>query len=321
MNPPTDHSRVGEFVRGFFSTLERQDIPAAVLHGWQGGFEGDLTDVDFVIEQSAFARLAEIVDAYCASAGWQLCQILRHESTAAFCVCSAVDDPSCAVALDACSDYQRNGTQYLTAAELLDQREPLARGGFRLSSSNELKYRVVKAAAKNKDAAASVIEFGGYPEVARQECGRWLAQRWQISLTQWDSKGLAHALKLLHQRSNPHPPLSQPATLARIAKRIFHPTGLVVVSGSANFEENAGFLKNTFGHLYFRRFQMIECWNPKRVKDLITSTLIVVPYLGNFWAKLLPADCIHHLTAGVSGDLQCKALAKHLHQRCIRRER
>jgi hypothetical protein len=145
-------TRSAAFVRGFFSFLESRQVRSAVLHGGADGFERELSDVDFVVDGGTFPQLPARIDEYCAQAGWLLCQVLRHETTAAYFVCSAVDDPACSVALDACSDYQRNGSVFLRAETFLQNRQALAWGGHRLSPANELRYRFCKAAAKNKPA-------------------------------------------------------------------------------------------------------------------------------------------------------------------------
>jgi hypothetical protein len=308
----TSQTRSAAFVRGFFTFLESRQVRAAVLHGGEDGFERDLSDVDFVVDRRTFPQLPELIDAYCAQAGWQLCQVLRHETTAAYCVCSAVDDPACAVALDACSDYQRNGTVFLTAEELLESLQPLAWGGYSLSPATELCYRFAKAAAKNKDATAAAEEFTLYPEKIRRDCSAWLEKRWQIHLTAWDAAPLAPALAKLRAKSNPRPSLLQAGALGRVLSRILWPTGLVVIAGHHDFDATAARLESVFGHLYFRRFRKCQRWQPALLKDLVASTLIILPELGAFWRQVLPADCIHRMVPGED----CQAIAKHLHQRC-----
>ena len=311
---------VAVFVKGFVSYLDGKRIKAAVLHGGADGFERDLSDVDFVVDHRTFSQLPALIDAYCAQAGWQLCQVLRHETTAAYFVCSANDDPGCAVALDACSDYQRNGTVFLPAEMLLENRQPLAWGGYGLSPTNELRYRFAKAAAKNKDATAAAEEFARYPEEVRRDCAAWLDAHWGASPTSWAAADLAPALAKLRAKSNDRPSLLQAGALGRVLSRILRPTGLVVIAGHRDFEATASRLESIFGHLYFRRFKKSQRWQPGMFKDLVASTLIVVPELGALWRQLLPAHCLHHLDSTHDPDHQCSELAQHLHQRCNQRE-
>ena len=308
--------RSAAFVRGFFTFLESRQVRSAVLHGGADGFERELSDVDFAVDRRSFHQLANLIDDYCVQSGWQLCQVLRHETTAAYFVCSAAEDPACAVALDACSDYQRNGTVFLPAEELLESRKALAWGGYGLSPANELRYRFAKAAAKNKNAADAAIEFACYPDEIRRDCAAWLDARWGISPASWNATDLAPALAKLRAKSNHRPSLRQAGALARVLSRILRPTGLVVITGHPNFDITAARLESVFGHLYFRRFKKSPHWQPAMLKDLVASTLIVVPELASLWTQILPADCIYRMAPGED----CRGIAKHLHQRCKRRE-
>jgi hypothetical protein len=175
-------SRIAEFVRGYFVHLEANGIPAASLHGWEDAFEGEISDVDYVMEAAAFRKVAATVDGYCAKKGWRLCQVLRHEDTAAFCVCSAIDDPACVVALDACSDYRRSGRLLLAATDLLHDRKALDWEGFRLSAQMEFRYRFIKAAAKGKRAEEVLPDMLAMGDEARHGFADWLRSSWNISL-------------------------------------------------------------------------------------------------------------------------------------------
>jgi hypothetical protein len=315
----TNLQRIADFVLGFFIYLESQQVRAAVLHGGEDGFERELSDVDFVVSKNDFKKIPSLIDSYCNKSRWRLCQILRHETTAAYFVCSAEDDPACAVALDACSDYQRNGTVFLTAEILLENREPLKWGGYCLSPAYELRYRFAKAAAKKKNAAITAIEFAKYPENIRYDCAAWLHDNWNIVLKSWDAAVLAPALGNFRAKSNQRPSLLQKGALDRIFSRILRPTGLILVVGHHDFQTSADRFGNIFGHLYFRRFLKAEKFSVLFLKDLIASTLIVVPQLPFPLNKLIPAHCIHHLNSTHDPDTQCNDIALYLQKRCKRR--
>ena len=312
--------RAAGFVRGWFIFLEERSIRSAVLHGGADGFEHDLSDVDFTVDPLAFGNLPSLIEEYCGLTGWQLCQILRHETTAAYFVCSAADDPACAVALDACSDYQRNGTLFLTAESLLKNRNLLPWGGYCLAPATELCYRFAKAAAKSKDTAASADEFATYPEDVRRDCATWLEAQWGIFPKSWDAADLASSLTRMREKSNLRPSLTQSGALGRIASRIHHPTGLIVITGHEDYGVKAIHLQQVFGHLYFRRTRKAGRWQPAMLKDIVASTLIILPEIGDVWAKLIPADCIHRLDPSQDSESQCREIAKHLHERCRHRE-
>ena len=318
MQAPTHNSRIASFVRGYFARLDELGIASAVLHDWQGAFENELTDVDHVIDARAFPDVARIVSEYCAESGWRMCQVLRHETTAAYCVCSAADDPGCAVALDACSDYQRNGTVLLTAGELLADRRPLPWGGFRLSETSELKYRMIKAAAKRKDAAVIGPELAGYPAVPREACETWLESRWGFRLEQWSVEGLARAFTHLHRKTCNRAGFLQPASLKRIAGRILQPTGLFAILHPGASKELSAGLRDTFGDLYFRRPSMAQGFGARTLLSIIRSTIVFSARPGPF-AALCPKSCRMRVssTDAVSASHE---IADFLHRRCHRRE-
>lgn len=304
---------IAAFTRGFFLFLEERNIRAAVLHGGGDAFERELSDVDFVVGNSDFGRLPELVASYCADSGWLFCQNLRHETTAAYLVCCAADDPSSVVALDACSDYQRNGVLFLNADELLGERRALPWGGSELSTGMELCYRFAKSAAKGKDAAASIAEFSKYPDEARTVCTDWLADRFGIQLGDWSEPAVSSALDSLRGCCRKRPPVARLDSLRRIVSRIVHPSGLLVVTGRNHFETTSEALKVVFGDVFFRRFRCERHWRPALVKDLIASTLIVVPELPFPWSALLPKNCM--LDAGQATEPVAAAIVRRLADR------
>jgi hypothetical protein len=219
------------------------------------------------------------------------------------------------VALDACSDYQRHGTLFLSAEDLLEKRRSLQWGAFALPQEMELRYRFTKAAAKNKDTTSIVREFDQYPEEIRRDCQQWVYRRWRVSITSWDETGVSRAISDLRKKVRQRPSLLRPAAIQRIASRILHPTGLVVIVSSPNFDSTATTLGSTLGHLYFRRFRKVRRWRPAMLGDLIASTLIALPELPPLWSRLLPADCVHRM----SSENDCRTISRLLHERCKRR--
>ncbi len=316
----SSQTRAAAFLRGFFAFLASKQVRYAVLHGGEDGFEHELSDVDFAVDRLSFLNLPELINAYCTQANWQLCQVLRHETTAAYFVCSASDDPTCAVALDACSDYQRNGMLFLSAEDLLKNLKSLSWGGYGLTPNTELRYRFAKAAAKNKDYLTATNEFTRYPEEPRHDCAKWLKEKWAIPTVSWSPMDLSSALSKLRASSNQSPSLLQAGAIKRILSRILCPTGLVVIVGQTDFEATAARLESVFGHLYFRRTRKAARWQPAMLKNLIASTLIVIPELSFLWSKLIPQDCLYRLDIGASDKSQCMAIARHLQQRYVKRD-
>jgi hypothetical protein len=304
------------FIRGFFADLESRGIPAAVLHGWQNAFEGSPGDIDFAVETAAFQQLVPRVHQWCAGQGWRLCQVLRHETTAAYCVCASTEDPGVIVALDACSDYRRNETVLLTAVELLAHREPMPWGGMRLAEAMELRYRVAKAAVKNKDPEKSAAEFARYSATARAEVTEWLKVKWGIHLEAWDARAVGGALGALRDKTRNRPPLFALGSLARIGGRILHPSGLVIVADRE--PEWVEELERRCGN-YFRRTRTAAFWQAGMLRDLVQSTAIFLPPRSGLASWLVPANCVLELNPSWDLATCVGAIATALAVRCAKR--
>jgi hypothetical protein len=314
-----NNNRCGFFVRGYFAKLDEIGVAAAALHDWQDGFENELTDVDYVIDPDDFPKVSRLVADYCEKVGWRLCQVLRHETSAAFCVCSAADDPSCTVALDACSDYRRNGTLLLRASELLAYREPLPWGGWRLSETSELKYRLIKAAAKQKSAVVIGPELANYPLLARESCEQWLQSRWNLYLPDWSNSSLAKLFSDLHRKTCSRYGGLTALSVLRVAGRITKPTGLLVTFKTNTGPELPETVKQTFGRLYFRRVRFLpQGGGGGDLLSIIRSTIIITPRAG-WLGMLLPRSWRMRINSSAPHTAQ-QELAGFLQQRCHRRE-
>lgn len=309
---------VGAFVRGYFLALESRGIAAAALHGWAGGFDRDLSDVDLVMSPEGFAWIAEGVQRYAAACGWRLCQVLRHESTAAFCVCSWSGDPARVVALDGCSDYRRRERVLLPAEELLGDRVRLEWGGYRLGAASELRYRFLKAAVKGKNAHELAPALAAYPEEARADLAGWLRERWRVELGGWDAPGIARAWEALGPRTLRERIDGRGAALRRIAWRVTRPTGLVLATANAH---QAAAVAEAFGRLYFRRTASVDRFRCGAWQQLVASTLLCCGHVGHRWRVLLGRDMLVDAAAGEEPvDLVARITAL-LEARCARRER
>lgn len=307
----------GAFVRGYFLTLEKLGVPAAALHGWQDGFSDELSDVDFAISQNGFSRLVKDLVAYTQECDWQLCQVLRHESTAAFCVCSWNEDPSRVVALDACSDYRRLERILIGIDELLGNRQKLDWGGYRLSESMELRYRFTKAAVKDKQSAVLASELAEYSSEARMELDTWLQTRWGIKIDGWNAPQQAEAWKQLGALTLKGKKSGGVGSLRRIVWRITRPTGLIVTN--INMEQDAAII-GAFNRLYFRRNETLKNFKAGGIKKLLVSTLLRCHSMGGMWKRLLGHDLWLEAAPDESPKRLIRRIAKHLNQRCLRRE-
>lgn len=308
------------FVRDFFVFLERNGYAAAVLHGWSDQFEGILSDIDFTIEPAGFQRIATLVNSYCEENGWRLCQILRHEPTAAFCVCSSIDDPDRSVALDACSDYRREGVLLMTSGKLLKQRVKLPWGAYRLATATELEYRVLKAAAKNKDAAGVLTEFSGHPPANRNQASDSLTKNWQVSTGDESEGALAAMQEQLQSRFIERRSRLNGREISRIFSRLLHPTGMLIVTGEDRHEEIRTGFSRIFLPLHFRSAASVDRWRPATLVRLIRTTLLFAPSSDDFRISLVPRDCLFTIANDEPLHEAVKRFARHLEQRTQSRE-
>lgn len=317
-SPTTRRARIAKFVGGYFKSLETACLRAALLHGGEDGFEGEISDVDHVVEAAAFGRIASLVHDYCVASGWRLCQVLRHEDTAAFCVCSAVDDPACVVALDACSDYQRNGQLFLRAEDLLENRQPQSGFGFRLAPAMELRYRFIKAAAKAKLAADVIPGMLAMDESSRVGFREWLRDSWNIQLIDWTPSSMATAMTELAKQIGPQTSRVRALEIPRLTRRIMQPDGLLVLLPSADENQIKG-LTDVFSGLYFRRHTVIRKAGAKQRLDLIRSTLVVAQTADLRATMGLDPECVISLPPSATAEQCHDRIAAHLNQRCLNR--
>lgn len=316
--PSVNHrARIAGFVRGYFDWLETAGVRAALLHGGEDGFEGEISDVDHVVESAAFGRIASLVHEYCSASGWRLCQVLRHEDTAAFCVCSAVDDPACVVALDACSDYQRNGRLFLSAGDLLKNRQPQHDWGFRLAPAMELRYRFIKAAAKAKLAEDVIPGMLAMDEASREGFRGWLRDSWKVEFMDWIPSSMASAMDDLAKYCGPQKARFRLSEIPRLTRRITHPDGLLVLLPSSA-EEQIQALTDVFSGLYFRRHAVVHKAGAKQRLDLIRSTLVIAETSASVAMIGLDRECIISLPAAETVEHSLDRIATHLNKRCLK---
>ncbi len=315
----SDNLMIGSFVRGYFSWLEKQQIPAAVLHDWEGDFEDEISDVDYVIEARSFPLITKLVHDYCNTVGWQVNQVLRHENTAAFCVCSPLAHPKCVVALDACSDYQRNGFVFFRAAELLEGRLPLDWGGYRLSPANEFRYRFVKAAAKDKVADQVIPQLLAMDFDSREGFADWMLTRWNIQLRGWDVIALRGCLTELKRHCGPAMNRLRLAHLRRLSRRCLKPDGLLLVITQGD-PEWLREITDCYSRLYFRRCIQVRRATARNRLDLIRSTLVIAESTTPGFMIGLDPDSVLRVPGGLTIQETLEQIARHLHGRCMKRE-
>lgn len=310
-------SSAGQFVRGFFRYLNGVGVDATILHGWESNFENKLSDVDFAVRHRDFGTLVAHVSQYCMQVGWRLCQVLRHECTAAYCVCSNRANPRIAVALDPCSDYCRRGKKVLDAGDLMANYVELPWGGKRLTDEMELRYRFVKAALKNKPAHEFFAEFQNYSGAAKADLERWLEISMGITHSSWDVIGLVETWRLIDSCLNKADVDDRLSTLKRVSGRILRPTGLLVSNLERSVEKD---VVDVFGHLYFRRTVRVDVPRCMVLKPLISSTLVCCKKAGRMMSRILGPDLLIEARDGETSSEIIDRILELLESRCVKRE-
>ena len=279
----------GEFIRGFFRHLAANGCEAVALHGWRHGFDDVSSDVDLAVDDRVFSRMPSLMHDYCGARGWRLVQLFPHEDTSIYGICVHGEQARRVVAFDICSDYQKDGVVYLTASEIMGQREVLPWGGWRLKPDMEFRYRFCKASAKGKAAASLLEDSMNCGEAELEAVAGWLRREWQVTAG-------AEAL-----RADPGPVLEEfrrqadrrrshwrPRSWLRWAARVFRPSGLVVEWRDAPAPE---WLRD-LGHSCFRRFHEAD-WSGRMIHDLVRSTLCVCPAAPG-WVRRSPGLFLSH---------------------------
>jgi len=282
---------VAEFVRGFFLELDRSGCDTAVLHGWENSFEEELSDVDFVVDRRTFAGLAGIIHGYCQGVGWCLMQVLKHESTGYFFVCSRAGNPECVVALDACSDYQRKGIHFLSAEELLDGKLLLPWGGFRLKEEIELKYRLVKAAAKQKKLGEVYSEYETYSTENRKRAIAWACNRWGMAMGSEDRNSFDLLYGKLVSKFLTPSILARIRSTPRYLGRIIKPTGALVETSPELSNEELKCFMGKYSCNYFRATEHVKDFAVMDCKRIIKTTLMCHRGKTRWWQRMFLRGC------------------------------
>lgn len=138
-----------EMLIAFRDLLERSGVVHVVLSGYQGFPDRIDSDVDFMVSSDDFDRLPRIVGELARVTGARWVQLMRHETTAAYCVlASRCGDRIAYLHPDAASDYRRNGRLWLRSAPVLATRRRSANGFWIPSAAVEFEYYFVKRVDK-----------------------------------------------------------------------------------------------------------------------------------------------------------------------------
>ena len=114
-----------DFLRLFFSELERIDIPYVILHSYDRFPEHIPSDVDFAVRTRDLSKLASIQSGLGERYGWRLAHGFESHVYAYYSVIIDAKDPRSFLQMDACSHYVEGNCFFLKDTVLLKDRRRL----------------------------------------------------------------------------------------------------------------------------------------------------------------------------------------------------
>lgn len=116
----------GHMVSALFDFLERDSVDYCVVGDTRTYPQEITSDIDIVVARAAFSGITRTIARFCRAHDVRLVQMIQHEQTAVYFVLAwyTVSGELRFLAPDICSDYLRDGRRFLSADEILAQREP-----------------------------------------------------------------------------------------------------------------------------------------------------------------------------------------------------
>lgn len=278
-----------KLARSFFLHLEKQNVPAVVLHGYENGFETATSDIDFAVGLRDYKHLNRIIQSFCAGQNWMLCQSLQHEVSATYAVCCARKDHSQFALLDGCADYRVRGHLVLTSDVLLAERRKLDWGGYATSGPSELKYLFVKAAAKQKNSQQIHERLQQLYDAYGGSLREWLVKEYQVALDGWSRQSVHNALGKVGAKLR-----SSKLCFGHLSlkvTRVMNPSGMWYESGNDLGAHERNILTRFFRSAVCVPGDVSSRMRISLLRRLLMSTLVIAPCgtLGNLMRKSLIA--------------------------------
>ncbi|MCC6534649.1 MAG: hypothetical protein IT531_19040 [Burkholderiales bacterium] len=230
----------------FCALLERNRIRYVILSGYTEYPDKIASDIDFMVDESAFARLPMLFSSPDALPGARLVQFLRHETTACYFVFARpVRERIAYLHPDASSSYRRRGRLWLDSEDVLSTRRMSPSGFWIPAAEREFEYYFVKRIDKGSVEEGHVRQLGLLLAEEPPACAAVLARyytrpEWAAQIARairdhdiaWFEEHIGKLRSDL-RASRPREGLIARALaglrdLQRMANRIFHPSGLVV---------------------------------------------------------------------------------------------
>lgn len=235
--------------RALFGFFDQNQIAYCVVGDTRTFLETIPSDIDIVVHPDLFDELPRILSRFSCEYDVRLVQLIQHEQTAIYFVLAWTDESGRPqfLAPDICTDYFRGGRRLLTAEEILARRvlvvdeKGVSRGFYAPPPDVQFIYYLLKKIDKG-----DLSEVHGEYLSARwhdDPDGAWrqLQRHWPApaeagllaraaETNRWAAVRRAFpALRRALHRSVPWSFAAIRGELGRRARRMLHPTGLVVV--------------------------------------------------------------------------------------------
>lgn len=236
-------------VQALFDFFERDGVDYCVVGDTRAYPQEITSDIDMVVSRAAFADIVRTIARFCRAHDAQLVQLIQHEQTAVYFVLAWHTETGAArfIAPDICSDYFRHGRRFLSAEELLTQRELAGEdlGSIKAFYVPPPSMRFIYYLLKKIDKQELTARHGDYLSSQWRENARGardqISRFWRASedaqllahaaaTNQWAAVGKAlPRLRRALRRATPLAPTWLFSECRRGVARVLRPTGLVLV--------------------------------------------------------------------------------------------
>ena len=266
--------------QALFDFLEREGVDYCVVGDTRTYPQEIASDIDIVVSRAAFAGIARTIARFCRTQEVQLVQLIQHEQTAVYFVLAWHNEAGEARFLspDICSDYFRGGRRFLSAEDLLAQRELAGedqgsiKGFYVPSPSMRFIYYLLKKIDKQDlgERHGDYLSNQWHEDAggARDQISRF----WRVA---GDAELLAHAaasnrwaavhealprLRRSLRRAVPLLLSCVPGECQRCAARVLRPTGLVLAFLGPDGSGKSSAIERVLANLapVFRRTQYLH---------------------------------------------------------------
>lgn len=229
----------------FFNHLDEAGIDYVLLGQFNENIDSIDSDIDFMVSDKDFKKLDIVFNNINSIGSLRLVQVLRHEITAAYYVISIEGAQGFKLmALDACSDYRKNGVLWLKSEQVLKNRKKNKAGFWVPSDQDNFKYYLIKRIEKQSIAkqhleyfeACISLNLDDYRTSLQELFGVVYAKKVEKAILSLDLKWFETELKTLAHKLRQNKPKQTMLTLfnsylseqKRKLSRIIEPTGIVI---------------------------------------------------------------------------------------------